>query len=284
MRRYMLLALVATFLVVTLPGKAEESVLEPDAATQVVPSSTPAWDTARTWITAFMIKNAPPGRPTYFEQARESKDEALERYNEIADAIIEAVYDPNQKAMFSGPTGRSRTASLLLGIMLWETGFRRDVDYGLGKYGRGDHGKSWCLMQIQIGDGKTQSWNTKVGRAAKPGDDPDDIQVGHSGPELISNRSLCIAEGMRIVRTSFGSCRTQPLEYRLSAYASGSCDKGQEKSRQRVGTGMSWFQNSKNLRTFKDADLVQEVTEFQKHKAQQDQENVAQVQTHPQQG
>jgi len=265
MRRYTLMALVMAFLVVTLPGQADQSVVESKAST-AAPASTPtAWASARTWIVSFMVKTAPPGRPTYFENAKETKEEAEARYGEIADAIIEAVYDPDQSSMFSGPTGRSRTASLLLGVMLWETGFRKDVDYGLGKYGRGDNGRSWCLMQIMLGKGRTQSWNIKLNRPAKASDPAEDVRLGYTGPELINNRYLCISEGARIVRKSFGSCRHQPLEYRLSAYASGSCDKGQDKSRQRVTTGMAWFRNSKDLRTFKDADLVQEVADYRKN-------------------
>lgn len=191
---------------------------------------------ARQWIVAFIAKVSPPGRKTYFTHAQETREEALVRYGEIADNLLAAVYDPNVKPLFSGPLGRARTISLMLGVMFWETGFRRDVDLGLGKHARGDNGRSWCLMQINIGSGKTAS--------------------GHTGEELVKDRRICFQEGLRVIRGSFSACRRLPLEHRLSAYASGSCDKGRDKSRQRVHTGMQWFANSRALRLFSDIDLA----------------------------
>jgi hypothetical protein len=84
-------------------------------------------------------------------------------------------------------------------------------------------------MQINIGDGRT------------PG--------GFSGEDLVKDRKACFMEGMRIVRGSFSVCRSMPFDQRLSAYASGSCDKGREKSKQRVRTGMRWFSQSPRLFT-----------------------------------
>jgi len=191
---------------------------------------------ARQWIVTFMTKVSPPGRKTYFTHAQETKEEALIRYGEIADALIATTYDPETKPLFSGPLGRARTISLMLGVMFWETGFRRDVDLGLGKHARGDQGRSWCLMQINIGSGKTA--------------------LGYTGEDLVRNRQACLQEGLRGIRGSFSSCRRLPLEHRLSAYASGSCDKGRDKSRQRVQTGMQWFTNSRTMRLFSDNDLA----------------------------
>lgn len=191
---------------------------------------------ARQWIVAFISKVSFPGRKTYFTHAQETREEALVRYGEIANDLLAAVYDPDVKPLFSGPLGRARTISLMLGVMFWETGFRRDVDFGLGKHARGDNGRSWCLMQINIGSGKTAS--------------------GFTGEDLVKNRRACFQEGLRVIRGSFSACRRLPLEHRLSAYASGSCDKGRDKSRQRVHTGMQWFSNSRALRLFSDNDLA----------------------------
>lgn len=248
---------VLALLVMTLPSHAEEAAAESVSMKAPQTSTTPAWDSARVWITTFIAKQAPPGRPTYFEHAKETKEEAIERHSAIADDIIEVVYNPDTKPIFSGSRGRSKTVSLLLGIMLWETGFRRDVDYGLGKYARGDQGKSWCLMQLNIGTGRTPAWNVVENRMPTDTDPESDVFPGYTGPELVSERTACISEGLKVVRRSFNSCRNLPLDLKLSAYASGSCSKGGDKSRQRVGTGMRWYTNS--LRTFDDADLVQEV-------------------------
>lgn len=191
---------------------------------------------ARQWIVTFITKVSPPGRKTYFTHAQETREEALVRYGEIADNLLAAVYDPDIKPLFSGSLGRARTISLMLGVMFWETGFRRDVDLGLGKHARGDNGRSWCLMQINLGSGKTA--------------------LGYTGEDLVKNRRICFQEGLRVIRGSFSACRQLPLEHRLSAYASGSCDKGRDKSRQRVQTGMQWFTNSRALRLFSDIDLA----------------------------
>ena len=191
---------------------------------------------AKQWVVSFISRNAPPGRKTYYTYAVETREEALARYGEIAEALIDVIYDPEVRPLFSGPTGRARTASLLLGVMFWETGFRRDVDLGLGKDARGDNGRSWCLMQINIGKGTTPN--------------------GLHGEDLVTDRRACFTEGLRVIRGSFQACRRLPLEYRLSAYASGSCDKGQDKSKQRVGTGMQWYTNSRTLRLFKDDEIL----------------------------
>jgi len=214
---------------------------------------------ARSWVLAFLTKNAPPGRKTYFKFAVETKAEGLARYGEIADTLIDTAYDPKVKPLFGGPTGRARTIAVMLGVMLWETGFRRDVDFGLGPDGRGDKGRSWCLMQLHIGTGRTQDWNTRANRAALPTDPPDEVQQGYSGPELVSNRKACLSEGLRAIRGSFNSCKKLPLEYRLSAYASGSCDKGQQRSKERVTTGIMWYANSRALRHFNDAEVLAEL-------------------------
>jgi hypothetical protein len=214
---------------------------------------------ARQWVVAFLVKHAPPGRPTWFEHAKETKEEALKRYNALATDLVSTVYDPDIRPLFSGSNGRSRTLAIVLGIMFWETGFRRDVDFGLGAHGRGDRGKSWCLMQLHIGVGRTAPWNWRLNRPAMPTDLLDDVQPGFSGPELVSNRKVCITEGLKVVRGSFAACKKLPLEHRLSAYASGSCDKGREKSKERVNTGIKWFSTSRSLRLFTDVDVSTEI-------------------------
>lgn len=209
---------------------------------------------ARQWVVNFIEKYAPPGRKVYYDEATETKEEAQERYASLADDLIDTVYDVNTKPIFAGPTGRSQTVSLLLGIMFWETSFRKDVDFGIGEHSRGDHGESWCLMQIKIGDGRTASWNTRLNRVATPMDDPEDVRPGYSGEELVHDRKLCFSEGLKVVRGSFGVCHDLPLAERLSSYASGSCDKGRDASKKRVNTGIRWFYNSQ--RFFKDEELI----------------------------
>jgi hypothetical protein len=212
------------------------------------------------WILAFMVSVAPPGRKTFYAEAQETKAEAEARYRDIAEDIVDVVYDPNTKVMFRGSNGRSRTVSIILSIMLHESGFMKNVDFGVGKYARGDQGKSWCLMQLNVGAGRTIKWNTKHDRPPRWGDDPADIFEGHKGEELVNNRKLCIQEGLKVLRVSFSSCRGKglPLNQRLRVYASGSCERGAQGSAGRMNTAIRWFQNTRDKRRlFKDSEVMQ---------------------------
>lgn len=209
------------------------------------------------WILAFMVSVAPPGRTTFYTEAQETQEEAQARYQSIAEDVVDVVYDPSTKVLFRGSNGRARTVSVILSVMLHESGFMRNVDYGVGKYARGDQGKSWCLMQLNVGSGRTIKWNTKHDRPPRWGDDPADIFEGHTGEELVKDRKICIREGLKILRLSFSSCRGLPLDQRLRVYGSGSCEKGSKGSAVRMGTAIRWFQNSSvQRREFKDSDIM----------------------------
>ena len=211
------------------------------------------------WILAFMVSVAPPGRKTFYTEAQETREEAMERYESIAQDIVDVVYDPNTKPVFRGSNGRARTVSVILSIMLYESGFMKNVDYGVGKYARGDRGNSWCLMQLNIGKERTFRWNTKYDRSPRWGDDPEDIFEGHTGPELVKNRQLCIREGLKVLRVSFSACRGRglPLNQRLRVYASGTCGGGVEGSATRMNTAIRWFHDSRaKRRLFRDAEIV----------------------------
>lgn len=225
------------------------------------------------WILAFMVAVAPPGRKTFYTEAQETQEEALARYQDIAKDIVEVVYNPNTKTLFGGAYGRSRTVSVILSIILHESGFMKNVDYGVGKYAKGDQGKSWCLMQLNIGAGRTIRWNVKDDRPPRWGDDPKDISLGYMGPELVADRQLCIREGLKFLRMSFSSCRGKqlPLNQRLRVYVSGSCASGAEGSAARMDTAIRWFQTSREDRNlFNETDVMQLVAaRIQKREAKQ---------------
>lgn len=213
-----------------------------------------------TWILAFMVSVAPPGRKTFYTEAQETQAEAQQRYESIAEDIVDVVYDPATKPLFRGTNGRARTVSVILSIMLHESGFMKNVDYGVGKYARGDQGNSWCLMQLNIGEGRTLKWNVKYDRPPSWGDDPADIAEGYTGPELIADRQLCIREGLKVLRLSFSSCRGLPLNQKLRVYASGSCENGSEGSASRMNTAIRWYQNSREQRRkFVDSEILKVV-------------------------
>jgi hypothetical protein len=216
------------------------------------------------WIVSFMIVLAPPGRPSYIPEATETKDDANARYASIAQDITTVVWSAEEKPLFRGTNGRARTTALILSIMLNESGFRKDVDLGVGKHARGDGGRSWCLMQMNLGTGKTRPWNQKKYRFAKPPcqegrpadprycDPAEEIIEGVTGREMVEARKLCIREGLHALHGAL--CTALPTREWLRAYASGSCDKGSEESRRRMDLAISWYSNHRP--GFTDADVM----------------------------
>jgi hypothetical protein len=183
------------------------------------------------WLFGLIATLAPLDRVSpdrEFPGWTETVEQRSARYTSIASDLETFVFDPETKPAFAGETGREQTAALLLAIAYHESGFAKDVDLGpcyRGPKGRGsrcDSGMSACLLQIHLGTGKTPE--------------------GWTQAELFADRKKCFATGLRLVRGSLGACRHLPIRDRLSAYASGSCDRGAEASRalmdlaQRLGT------------------------------------------------
>jgi len=227
------------------------------------------------WILSFMVSVAPPGRTTYYPEAQETKVEATARYESIANDIVEVVYDPATSPLFGGRWGRARTATVILGIMLYESGFAKNVDYGVGKYARGDNGRSWCLMQMNVGKGRPWSraggFNIKHNRPWRYGDKKEDLIEGASGPEMVKDRRKCIREGLRLIRLRCRACRRNPLKERLNVYASGNCKWGGKGSRIRMTAAIKFFDESAEKRKkFKDAEVKKVVAELlEKRKAKE---------------
>lgn len=233
------------------------------------PAATPAEarELAMAWIMSFMTKHAPPGRKTYYVEAQETKEVALKRYKSIASDIVEVIYNKTTKPIFKGANGRARTISIVLGIMLFESGFGRNVDFGVGKFARGDNGNSWCLMQLNVGKGRPWTraggWNIVHERPWRWGDKKEDLIPGASGSEMVKDRRLCITEGLRLVRLSFRSCIRRPFKERLNVYASGRCTAGQKGSRIRMTAAIKMYKHSYNQRKlFKDADVMTAVDDI----------------------
>jgi hypothetical protein len=168
------------------------------------------------WAVAFMLAVAPPG-----PWRGEPREETVARYQAIAVDAVAVAYDPDTPPLFTGPGGRARTVALLLSVAFHESSFRKDVDLGVGPHARGDSGLSWCLMQIQVADGRTIE--------------------GFAGPDLVRDRKLCFTTGLAALRRSLLACRANPMAERLSAYTSGSCSRGAEQSRRRIESAMTWL-------------------------------------------
>lgn len=208
------------------------------------------------WILAFIVAQAPPNRPQFLPDAKETVPEATARYESIAKDIAEVVFDASETPLFKGQNGRIKTAAVIQSIMLHESGFRKDVDLGRGKQAVGDGGKSWCMMQVQLGvvkaNGKTQQ--RIVLESEGTFHFVFDGVSGLGGEDLVKDRKNCIRAGLHIMRRSFAACSRLPAIQLLNAYASGSCDKGQESSERRMGLALRWFKAHKP--DFTDADVL----------------------------
>jgi len=263
--------MVAASVAPTMSQPSETHVVEEPPAPPEV--ATTDRDLAVAWMVRFMSRQAPPGRQTFYAEAQETKDEALARYHDIANAIIDVVYDPNTKPLFGGASGRARTSSVVLAVMLHESGFMKNVDYGVGKFGRGDHGNSWCLLQLNVGSqgtGRTIKWNVKEDRSVRYDGFTADIFQGNTGPELVADRRVCVREGLKAMRISFRACQTMqlPLEQKLRVFASGNCEDGEDKSQARMKTAIKFWDDSKAERTFSDKAIVALVAESRRQQAE----------------
>lgn len=148
---------------------------------------------------------------TYLPQAKETVEQRTERYEQISATLAE-VLETEERLPFGGDRRLAHSGALALSLWYMESGFRRDVDLGLGKEARGG-GMDSCLAQIRLGKNET-------------------TPEGWTWQEVVSDRKKCFTSAIRMIRRSMTACRGQALEHRLSAYAAGVCDSksGHQKS------------------------------------------------------
>jgi hypothetical protein len=157
--------------------------------------------------------------PVHAHLPLESSERVLARYESIARDVALVALDENEAPLLEGEDGRTQTALLMLAVASYESSFSKRVDDGSR---RGDHGLSFCLMQIRVGTGTTrEGWN---------------------GWQLIEDRKRCFRAALHILRASFSACRMLPIDDRLSAYASGHCFPYAEISRSRLGRARAWWE------------------------------------------
>jgi hypothetical protein len=181
--------------------------------------------TAAAWILSLMLSVAPPrdssnAKWSYID-ARETKEDAVARYEEIAQAAADVAFDENEPALFGGSHGRARTAALLISVAFNESGFRRDVDLGIGPKARGS-GIDSCLMQVR---GLHSSLTAE----------------GWTWRELVSDRQKCFRAGLHVIRKSITACSKYPQLDQLAVYTSGKCGSGLLGSRMRVGLALRMY-------------------------------------------
>ena len=168
------------------------------------------------WALSFMMAWSPPGRST-IRDAVETAEAGAARYTEIARAAASVAFDPEARPLLSGPHARSQTLAILLSVAFHESGFRRDVDLGVGPLARGS-GTDSCLMQIRVGRGNTVE--------------------GYSHADLVASRDKCFRVGMRLLRHSIGACRSLAVLDWLSAYARGQCVADEPTSHALIGPAL----------------------------------------------
>jgi len=172
------------------------------------------------WLLGVMVATVPPGQSRFPAEARESEEHGRARYSEIADALARVALDPDEKAVFDGKLARERTAALMLALSFHESRWRRDVDLGLGPYGR-TRARYHCLMQVAVGAGRTVE--------------------GWSAGDLLSSRERCFRAGLHILARSRGSCKAQGPDAWLRLYTSGRCDRGGGPADKRLATLRTWI-------------------------------------------
>lgn len=223
---------------------------------------------AVSWAMSIITAVYNPGDKIYYKDAEETVTEAQERVKDIAGDVIEVVYNPETKPLFEGEFGRAKTAALLLAIATNESGFRKDVDFGVGPKARGDGGQSWCLMQLKVGQNRTIPWNFVEDRVPRWNDPKTDIFQGYYGFELVTERRLCLSEGLKLMGASMRACRKLPLNQRLAGYVIGSCSnpEGYPGSEDRFAKAFRWFNARKKNMGFKDSDVLAEWESWQKER------------------
>lgn len=213
-------------------------------------SDTESSSTVHEWAFERVSMWSPPGKSVY-PGAEESEEDAVDRYRSIVDDAMAVAYDPSEPPLFANDVyGRAKTLAVMLSIADSESGFRKDVDTGVGPLSRGDGGRSWCLMQILLSkpkqDGRTQS------RVSLKGDVYDrhfDGKTGLGGEDLVTDRKACFRVALHMARESFRACRSLPVDERLSVYAGGDCKVGRGASRVRVGKAIRWLAKKAPPRT-----------------------------------
>jgi hypothetical protein len=170
------------------------------------------------YLLAAMVTWSPPADHDYYQP----REETLERYASIAHDVASVALDPAEAPLFPGPQGRAQTALLMASVAFYESGgYRRDVDLGMGRRARGDSGRSWCLMQINMGEGATiEHW---------------------SGRDLVDDRQKCLRVGLRRMRQSFDMCKGEAFIDRLSGYTTGRCTEADDFSHRRMKRALDWW-------------------------------------------
>lgn len=172
------------------------------------------------WILSLIVYLAPPEKLALLPQFpgwEETSEQKLARCSSIAEDIAAVSLVKAQK-------NPERAAALLTALAFMEGGFARDVDLGpcyrpLPSSPRCDGGLAVSLWQIRIGSGSTIEGWTKA--------------------DLQGDRRKAAGVALRMAWRSIAACSRRGPDAGLRAYASGTCERGQEASKARLGLARS---------------------------------------------
>lgn len=152
------------------------------------------------YILALMIAASPIKETQTWGGITETREEKQARFKETAQQLAEVIRDAKHL-----PYDPYMSAAAAVAIWQHESALALAVDKGLGKHGRGDAGRSFCMAQIQLGTKKTKE--------------------GWSGEDLLEDRKKCFALQIRYMAGSVALCTKQgmPPEHALSSYTMGIC-------------------------------------------------------------
>lgn len=168
-------------------------------------------ETLATWILGVLLTIAPPEK---VHQKNESVEDVRARYELTAKAMSSVIDD--RGPLFKGKDGAYKTAALFVAVTKFESELARDVAIGER---RGDHGKSWCYMQINV-DGKTNIWG-------------DDVMKTWTGKDLAQDWTKCFTVGHEVLRYSLKTCAHLKAGDILSGYTAGVCTENEKKAQHR---------------------------------------------------
>lgn len=172
------------------------------------------------WLLSVLVALSPLDKRVEPRDREDSYTKEL-RLESISRDIVSVVYDDDEKPLFAGPGGLEKSAIFVATWASHESGgFAKTVDEGSRK---GDHGSSWCIMQLHIGAGKTAE--------------------GWTGKDVIEDRRKCIRAGYRVMKQAWNRCPGDPSE-RMAAYISGNCRVARSAARFRYAHAMKLFKKN----------------------------------------
>ena len=146
----------------------------------------------------------------------ETVDQVRARYLAIASDIATGAMSPDEPPLFSGPSGRARTALLLASIGSFEGGWQRFVEEGdcnkdgfhADRRGNCDGGHAFTSWQIHVPHGGFLFVNGRLSNtiyaSAYSKEHPDDVITGQ---KLLADRKLAIRVAEQLIReTSSRDC------------------------------------------------------------------------------